>query len=291
MSIVLNLLNRNLKMYLRNKAAVFFSFLSIIIIIGLYALFLGETQIQNIKSMVGDIDGIGWLSNSWIMAGIISVNTLTVTLGSFGVMVNDMETNATKEFMSSPIKRSQVVLGYIMASWILGIVISLIGFVIVEAYIILTGGQILSFVNILKVILVIILSVVSNSAILFFTLTFIKSNNAFAALSSIIGTAIGFLSGVYVPVGVLPGAVQNLITILPFGYSASILRQIFMEEPLQKVFNQAPQKISEYSNLFGVKLYLNDFEFTIILMVVLLIIYSLLFYGLSVLKLVKSKIN
>jgi multidrug/hemolysin transport system permease protein len=36
-------MNRNLKIFFKDKSAVFFSLLAVFIIIGLYALFLGET--------------------------------------------------------------------------------------------------------------------------------------------------------------------------------------------------------------------------------------------------------
>ena len=68
---------------------------------------------------------IGWLVNSWIMAGLISVNTVTITLGTYGTIVNDIEYGTNKDFLSSPIKRSHVVLGYIISSWILTYVLSL----------------------------------------------------------------------------------------------------------------------------------------------------------------------
>ncbi|MBN2850310.1 MAG: hypothetical protein JXK92_06585 [Erysipelotrichaceae bacterium] len=44
---------RNMKIFLRNKSEVFFSFLSVFIILGLYVLFLGDVQVRNIQSIVG----------------------------------------------------------------------------------------------------------------------------------------------------------------------------------------------------------------------------------------------
>ena len=40
---------RNLRLFVRDKALVFFSFLSVIIILGLYVLFLGDIQVQNLN--------------------------------------------------------------------------------------------------------------------------------------------------------------------------------------------------------------------------------------------------
>jgi multidrug/hemolysin transport system permease protein len=290
MNIVTSLINRNLKMYLRNKAAVFFSFLSVIIIVGLYALFLGETQISNIESIAGKHDGIRWMSDSWIMAGIIAVNTITISLGSLGVMIDDIESGTTKDFLSSPIKGSQVVFGYIIATWILGIVISIIAMTLIELYIVISGGQFLSLVAIIKMLGLITLSVITYSAILFFVMTFIKTSNAFAAFSSIVGTAVGFLAGVYVPIGVLPNFVQKLVSVFPFSYSASLMRQVFMEEPLAMVFKNAdPSAVADYERLFGVKLYFGEIYLTPLMLILGLVITAVIFYSLSVYRLVRMK--
>jgi multidrug/hemolysin transport system permease protein len=290
MNIVMNLINRNLKMFLRNRAAVFFSFLSVIIIIGLYALFLGDTQIQNIESIVGKRDGIRWMTDSWVMAGIIAVNTITISLGSLGVMIDDIERGTNKDFLSSPIKRSHVVLGYVIATWILGIVISILALFFIELYIVSSGGHFLSFVGILQMLGLIVLSVISYSSILFFLMTYIKTANAFAAFSSIIGTAVGFLAGVYVPIGVLPNFIQKFVSVFPFSYSPSLMRQVFMNDPLTKVFNNAdPKAVSDYEKLFGVKLYLGDFYLTPLLLILGLLTTAAVFYILSIYRLLRMK--
>ncbi|MDF2836474.1 MAG: transporter, partial [Paenibacillus sp.] len=71
---------RNLKLFFRDRTAVAMSFLSVFIILGLYVLFLGNT----LKSNLPDAPGIQFLLDSWVMAGILAVTTVTSTLGAFG---------------------------------------------------------------------------------------------------------------------------------------------------------------------------------------------------------------
>ena len=81
MSTTWSLTGRNLKLFFRDRASVFFSLLSVIIIIGLYALFLGNIQVQELEDRVGrDVPGAAWLVNTWILAGILAVSTVTVSL-------------------------------------------------------------------------------------------------------------------------------------------------------------------------------------------------------------------
>lgn len=297
MRIVLSLINRNLKVFLRNKTSVFFSFFVVLIIIGLYALFLGDNQISNIKhyieltnkdALVSDKD-IGWLVNSWLMAGLISVNVITIILGTYGTIVHDIERGNNKDFLSSPIKRTHLVLGYIISSWILAFLLSLIGFIAIELYVVFQGGQLLSIMEILQTLIIIIISIISFSAVLFFIVTFVKSSNSFGTLSSIVGTLIGFLAGIYIPVGVLPNFAKTIVTIFPVSYSASMLRQIFTKDAMNQVFSDAPSQALIYKEVWGVNLYYNGTELTWTFMIIVLILIGVLFYALSVFRLIRNK--
>ncbi|MEC9485443.1 MAG: hypothetical protein UMR38_06170 [Candidatus Izemoplasma sp.] len=114
--ILLRLIERNLKRYLRDKAAVFFSFLSVIIIIVLYILFLGKMHGDNLTYEMGNIDGIDWMISSWIMAGIIIVSTVTVPLGAVGNLIDDRDDGMLNDFYSSPISRNTLALSYLISA-------------------------------------------------------------------------------------------------------------------------------------------------------------------------------
>ena len=88
MNVLYQLVLRNVRLFLRDRAAVFFSFLSVIIILGMYILFLGKVQRMNLPQEVMDIEGGDWLISSWIMAGILTVSTVTVPLGAVGNLVS-----------------------------------------------------------------------------------------------------------------------------------------------------------------------------------------------------------
>lgn len=59
MKALVQLTKRNLLQFFRNRSEVFFSFLSVIIILGLYLLFLSDQQVRNIEYSIGQsIEGI-----------------------------------------------------------------------------------------------------------------------------------------------------------------------------------------------------------------------------------------
>jgi multidrug/hemolysin transport system permease protein len=215
MKTTLQLTKRNLLLFFRNKAEVFFSFLSVIIILGLYVLFLSDLQVKGIKDTVGDIEGVKALVNSWVMAGLIAVSTVTLALGALGRIVTDRENKSINDFLVAPIKRTNVFMSYILSTLTITFIISTVLFVIAELYILSSGGTLLSFIQIIEFMAIIILCVLSSSLLMLFVVSFMKNIQAFSVVSTIIGTLIGFVTGAYIPVGILPEGVQLVSNVLP----------------------------------------------------------------------------
>lgn len=287
-----DLIKRNLWVFFRDRSAVFFSFLSVIIIIALYALFLADTQVKSLKSMVGDVDDIRFLVDSWIMGGLLAVNTVTVSLGALAVMVQDQETKAMRDFMTAPIRRTTIVLSYIISAFIIGVIITVVGLFVMEMYIMLAGGQMLSMASLAKTFGVLLLCVINSTAILFFITSFVRSSTAFSTVSTITGTMIGFLAGIYVPIGVLPQGVQYVIEIFPTSHGAVLLRQLFMEVPLTKVFENAPAEVlEEYNKVFGVEFYVGGEPLSDQMMILYLSVVTVVFVLLSIWRVRTMKTN
>lgn len=287
---MLRLISRNMKVFLRDKASVFFSFLSMIVIVMLYALFLGDMNVNGIKSSVGDVEGIRWLVDSWIMAGILVVNSITVSMGVFGTMVNDRAEKKLPGFLVTPIGRGKIVLGYLFSAWIIGVLLTMVSFLLIEVYIVVGGGYLLSWMATLKVLGLIVLNVFSGASILFFVAGFMTSANSFGALSTILGTMIGFVTGIYVPIGVLPDAVQAVIKFVPASHGTAMMRQVFMEDAAAKVFAGAPAGLKEeFYTAMGVTLSLDGTQISAPVMILVLIASGVLFLVLSALWMNRRK--
>lgn len=279
---LLALTGRNLKIFFRDKASVFFSLLSVFIIIGLYALFLGDVLTN---SLSGYGDGVRFLIDSWIMGGVLSVTAVTTTMGAFGIMVNDRAQNIIKDFSSSPIKRTFLAGGYIFSAFIIGMIMSLAALLLFEIYIVASGGALLGFAAVLKVLGIMLLSVMAGSSAVFFVVSFFKSNNAFAAASTVLGTLIGFLTGIYIPIGSLPEAVQAIIKVFPFSHSAALFRQAVMEAPMNNVFAGAPAAaVDGFSVNMGVIYQFGDTLTTAATSIWILAATAAVFFGLATLN-------
>ena len=273
---------RNLKIFFKDKTSVFFSLLAVFIIIGLYALFLGDTW----TSSMGGLPGVRALMDSWIMAGLLAVTTLTTTMGAFGIMVQDREKKIVKDFSAAPVSRASLVGGYTLGAMAIGIIMSLIALVLAEAYIVLGGGALMDFYTLMKVLGLIALCTFSNTAIMLFLVSFMTSSNAFGTASTVIGTLIGFLTGIYVPIGSLPEGVQWVIRCFPVSHGAALLRQVMMDSPMRQSFSGASAGVTDsFEHALGVTFQYGDKTATPLTSVIILLITAAVFYGLSVLSL------
>jgi multidrug/hemolysin transport system permease protein len=291
MAILFQLILRNLRRYLRDRAAVFFSFLSVIIILALYILFLGKMQSDNLAREMGDIEGINWLVSAWIMAGILMVSTVTVPLGAIGNLIDDRADGLLNDFYTSPISRNTLALSYLISAWVIGLVMVLVNFVVGQIYVLSQGGELMSLMTTLKMLGLIIFSIMTFSSFFFYLAIFMKTRNAYGTLSTLVGTFIGFLGGIYIPIGVLGENVQTFMNALPTAHAVSIFRRVYMQGAVDYVFEGAPEGVYQaYADTFGLNVIVGNFRFESWHMLLSMAIFMLVFYGLSVWKLSKSKL-
>ncbi|MFA5290006.1 MAG: ABC transporter permease [Candidatus Izemoplasmatales bacterium] len=275
------LIKRNLRLFFRDKASVFFSMLGVIIIIGLYVLFLGNMISSMVDHLPGMADSARFLMDSWIMGGVVAVASITTCMGAFGIMVDDRANHIIKDFMVAPVKRWQLVLSYIASSVIIGIIMSIFTFLLAEVYIIIYGGSFVSFTALIKILGLIILSVSASSALVFFITTFVRSQNAFGTASTILGTVIGFLTGIYIPIGSLPNAVQIAIKFFPVSHAAVLMRQIMMNEAV--TLNHLPMEVKEALGVHFIAFddVMPNWSHILVLIGTLLVFYSLALWAVS----------
>ena len=271
---------------LRIRRRCFSSLLSVFIIIGMYALFLGDVWTSGMK----DVPGARYLMDSWIVAGLIAVTSVTTTMGAFGTMVEDQSKKIIKDIRSSPLPRVGIAGGYILSSLIIGVIMCIVALALCEVYILAGGGALLGGMHLLKVFALILLSTFSNTALVLFFVSFFHSINGFSIASTIIGTVIGFMTGIYIPIGQLPNGVQWVIKLFPPSHSALLLRQVIMDDAIKTSFAGAPaQVVDQFKELMGVSFKIGDTVVTPLLSIGILIAAGILFLGLSILNLSRKR--
>ena len=229
---MIQMTQRGLKFFFKDKGGVFFSLLGVIIIFALFIFFIGDAVTEGLDYL----DNKDYVMNSWVVAGMLASSAITTSMGAYAVMVSDRENKCIKDFYSSPLKRRSVAAGYMCTGLIISIIMSVVTLIFGEIYILATAGELVDFATMAKLFGVILLSSFAASAMVCFLISFVKTSNTYTTISIILGTLIGFLIGAYITIGGLPEGVQWVIKCFPCAHAAVLFRQLLMGDAMEAGF-------------------------------------------------------
>ena len=125
------------------------------------------------------------------------------------------------------------------------------------------------------------LSSAAFAALSSFVATFLKSTGAFAALSTVTGTLIGFLAGAYIPAGALPTGVVNIMNSLPFSQSAMLIRRPYTSNALDAIIGGQTQTGDAIQEFYGITAQVGNTEITASIAITILLLVFLMFTALG----------
>ena len=274
-------------MFLRDKAAVFFSFLSMLIILGLMVVFLGKMNSDELISVLAEYGGerdtvqdqenATYLIQLWTLAGILVVNSVTVTLTVMGTMVQDETRKRIMAFYVTSVNRIKLSLGYILSSWLVGTGMCIITLAVGELYFVLQGHGLLAAVELLKLAGIIALSVFTFSALGYLLALFVHSDSAWSGILTIIGTLVGFAGGIYLPLSSLSETVQTVLKCIPVLHGAAMMREVCTAQAIRETFDGLPEAVVDvFKERMGITLYRGDVQIELWQQVTLLLIYAII---------------
>lgn len=290
------LTKRNVKCFTRDRASVFFSFLSPIILLFLYLFFLADVQVMNIESTLKAIPNFVYSSkdikifvNSWLVANVISVGTITITLGVSGNIVGDKQLGIINDFTVAPVSKLELVISYFLSIFIVSFTINFFLLIMGQLLIVFMGGSLMALQDFFYFLGMIILSLISVVFLIMFIVSFLNTANSYSALSSIIGTFAGFMIGAYLPISMFPKWLQFISNLIPSSLSSSIFRNILMKGPLEKLLYDIPEPILEmvkgkFRYNFSLDLFYFDFKIENSLMLIIIVGSGILFLLINIFR-------
>ncbi|MDO9589676.1 MAG: ABC transporter permease [Microcella sp.] len=283
MRIALDIMARNLTLFFRDRMAVMFSLLGAIIVLLLYALFLSDIQTSSIVATLPDADEsvVRGFIDGWMFGGIIAMTSITTSLGALAVFVDDSATGRLRDFMVSPIRRGQLVFGYLLSTAVISVVMTSIVFLVSLVYLFVVDGVVLDVGQIARTIAWVVLSCLAYAALWSFVAAFVRTAGAYSGLSTVVGTLIGFLAGAFIAVGLFPEPVRNLVNALPFAQSAMLIRREFATDSLAALVGDETEVFAELSAYFGLTMSVGGFEITVPLVIATLALYAVVFTTLA----------
>ena len=241
-----NLTLRGFRIFIRDRAGVFFSLLAPLIILMLYLLFLGDTQLDSASSALNglqyDEKVLKAFVNGWMISGVVSVSCITVSFAAQSVMISDRYRGTRSDVLMSPVKRRYITAAYFACNYLITLAIVLVVLIVCFVYIALTGWY-MAVGDVFAAAGMVALSALSASMISTLICTPIRSDNVHSAVTGILSAAIGFLMGAYMPVSIFPEAVQYIVMLVPGTYSAGVFRNIFANGALKELCKDAPVQV------------------------------------------------
>jgi multidrug/hemolysin transport system permease protein len=247
MSVVWAIVHRNLRLFFRDRLNVFFSLLGAVILFGLYTLFLGNLQTAGLADSLpgASTADVQSFVDSWMFAGILLITTVTTGLGGLAVLVDDDQSGRFRDFLVSPLRRSQFVLGYLLSAVAVALVLSVFVLVISILYLGVLRGTWLGAAAIARSFAIVALSCVAFTAFSALIVSFVRTNGAFSGLATIVGTVLGF---------------ANVVAALPFAQAGMLLRREFSDETLAVITADAPGAEEPLRAMYGLDLFIGDWE-------------------------------
>ncbi|MDR1033316.1 MAG: ABC transporter permease [Bifidobacteriaceae bacterium] len=249
---------RNLKLYFRDKMAVFFSLLGVLIIIVLYILFLAKMQIDGFVTgsggSISEADATYFIY-AWVLSGVLSVACMTVSLAVQEIVVTDLERKVVYDFKTSPVKTGSYSISAVFSGFTVSVIVTTLIFAGYTAFIRMSTGCMFSFQTIALTLLLIVFNALASSAFIGVLVLSAKSGAAISALTALFSSVFGFVNGSYMPIGALSESVQNVTVAMPFIHSSALFRQVLTADAADKLFAGVPDAIRiENLQMYGVDL-------------------------------------
>ena len=250
--------------FLRDRGAVFFSLLSMLIVLMLMGVFLGNMNEEHVVYLLEEYGGVRdipldeahakELVQYWTLAGILVVNAVTVTLTVTGNRVSDVSGGKLASLYAAPASRGVIAFSYVASAMLIGIFMCVLTLGAALCYIAATGGKMLSFPALGRIFLLVVLNVGVFAVMMYFFAMFVKSSSAWSGFGTVIGTLVGFVGAIYLPMGNLPDGVAAALKYLPVLHGASLMRMACCEQALETTFaGTPPEVLSGYQEYMGIQ--------------------------------------
>lgn len=237
MNQILEMVKRNIKLFIRDRSAVFFSFMSTIILVALYFLFIAGIYAQGFEDSNSGIstDAANFIIYSQMMAGVLILNSLSLSLGVFTTAAKDFEARRVDSFLLTPLSGTKLLSSYLISAFAASITLNAITWLAAALLVGLLTGYYLTVSTLLMGVVVLLAASIISGAIMMLITAAIRSVTALGVINGVAGTFFGFLCGIYMPYSNLGEGAAMVGSFIPYTHLTIWLKQIVLGD----AFDQA----------------------------------------------------
>jgi len=228
MTKLIELTKRNIKLFFKDKGMFFTAMVTPIILLFLYAIFLGNVFRDSFVSGLPEgftisEEILDALVGGQLISSILSVSCVTVAFCSNFLMAQDKTNGVLKDLKISPVKRSTLATSYYLATLISTLLICFTATAISLAYV-ATIGWYMSLVDVLLLFVDVLVLSLFGTALSSLINYFLSSQGQISAVASIVTAGYGFICGAYMPISSFATGLQKVLLFLPGTYGTSLVR-------------------------------------------------------------------
>ena len=261
-----SLTRRHLLVFINSRMRVFFTLMVPFIIFVIYIFFLRDLELMAIEPVLaqygmdasdpGLVKYVYTLVDSWMLSGIVAMCTITVSLQINNITVSDKENGINRDFASSPVSSNVLILSYFLANFIITLVVCLVFLIVCFIYLAAIGELIMTFSSVFAILGVLVYASINSVLFTVFICSFISRDSTMGSVITIFSTAIGFLIGAYMPLFMMPEAVQYVCGFVPGTYACALFRYAFMSDTINAMaaYVNNAELMAELTGSFGYNL-------------------------------------
>lgn len=255
------LIKRNMKLFFKDKGMFFTSLVTPVILLVLYAAFLGNVYRDGFTSNLPDTlklpeNIIEGLAGGQLISSVLTVSCVTVAFCSNILMVQDKANGTIRDLRISPIKPATLPVSYYIAAFMSTLIICFVATGICLAYVAVAGWY-MPFADVFFLFLDILLLVLFGTALSSIISFFLSTQGQISAVSTITSAGYGFICGAYMPVSSFGEGLQKIVSFLPGTYGTALIRTHTMQSVFTEMQNQGVPTniIEELKNSLDCSLY------------------------------------
>ncbi len=230
---------RNIKLFFKDKGMFFTSLITPIILLVLYATFLGKIFRDTYSSAMPGLEEklISGAVGGQLLGALLSVSCVTVAFCSNFLSVSDKVTGASNDIDITPFPKAEMALSYYLSTLFSTLIICYFTVFISLIYIGIIGWY-LSFADVLFILLDVLLICMFGTVLSSVAVFFLTSQGQISAVGAIISAGYGFICGAYMPISQFGDGLRKVLSFFPGTYATSLIKN----HTLRGVFDEMEQK-------------------------------------------------
>lgn len=244
------LVDRNTKLFFKDKGMFFTALITPMILLVLYATFLGNIYKDSFLSsipahLIPDDSLVNGFVGGQLVSSILAVSCVTVAFCSNLLMVQDKVNGTIRDLTISPVKGSTLAASYYLSTLLSTLLICLVAAVVCLGYMAIVGFY-MSLTDILFLLLDILLLTMFGTAMSSVISHFLSTQGQISAVGTIISSCYGFICGAYMPISQFPETLQKIIAFLPGTYGTALVRTHAMDGVFRAMLSEGyPEEMVE----------------------------------------------